>query len=200
MHLPDSERTYICIHLMGYNAFQAQMVLVKGVLQMGKQAEEQHPVGGKAAAQLGIHRLNKVEASWAANTLPPWPPTSLSASSVCATDTRFKRNSFPPTRRLLLLLHLGLEGVVAHQVDADIGALRIGQMPFTSSLAASGPTSRSWFPSPSTSPSPRTAPPPNGGRCKGTGALRTAIQNHLRKVKVVKSFRPGMYRIPAWTM
>lgn len=28
---------------------------------------------------------------------------------------------------------------------------------------------------------------------KGTGALRTAIQNHLRKVKVVKSFRPGMY-------
>ncbi len=25
VHLPDSERTYICIHLMGYNAFQAQM-------------------------------------------------------------------------------------------------------------------------------------------------------------------------------
>ncbi len=66
---------------------------------MGKQAEEQHPVGGKAAAQLGIHRLNKVEGQ-----------------------------QLDVLRRLLLLLHLGLEGVVAHQVDADIGALRIGQM------------------------------------------------------------------------
>ena len=28
---------------------------------------------------------------------------------------------------------------------------------------------------------------------KGTGALRTAIQNHLRKLKSIKSFRPGMY-------
>ena len=28
---------------------------------------------------------------------------------------------------------------------------------------------------------------------KGTGALRAAVQDHLRKVKMVKSFRPGMY-------
>lgn len=28
---------------------------------------------------------------------------------------------------------------------------------------------------------------------KGTGVLRTAIQNHLRKLKNIKSFRPGMY-------
>jgi DNA mismatch repair protein MutS2 len=28
---------------------------------------------------------------------------------------------------------------------------------------------------------------------KGTGALRAAVQDHLRKLKTVKSFRPGMY-------
>ena len=28
---------------------------------------------------------------------------------------------------------------------------------------------------------------------KGTGALRSAVQNHLRRVKYVKSFRLGLY-------
>ena len=28
---------------------------------------------------------------------------------------------------------------------------------------------------------------------KGTGVLRTAVQNHLRKHRSVKSFRPGVY-------
>ena len=65
---------------------------------MGQQAKKQHLVRGKPPADFPVHRLNQL-----------------------------KGQQLHILRHLPLLLNLGLEGVIAHQMDADISALRFGQ-------------------------------------------------------------------------